>query len=157
MERRKVNMELKANKDISYGLVNQFRVLAERVATPDLCFHKVRDGYEMHFRNPWYTSIPVSVVNDIELMVNGKVYDKSTILFGVRDQNVPVAYARNLHEVMWGMGERASIVVIDPSFERNLERRNTVHLKFEIRTAFAGYHLPDNKIQYVMNREMGVK
>ena len=152
---------LKVSKEGSYGLVEQFRVLAKRVALPDLNFHRISyeegSGYEFILRNPWYTTIPVSTVTSIELNINGYTVDEGQILFVIREQAIPFAYAKNLYELMWSMGECAQIRIMDPKLEQILEGRNAMELKFEIRTAFIGYHLPNNRIQYIFNEEMGVK
>ena len=153
--------EMKPPKEISYGLVEQFRKLAKRIALPDLNLYATAagetPGYEFTLRNPWYTTIPVSSVTSIALMINGYEVDAKTVFFVIRDQAIPFAYAKNLHELCWGNGECAKIRILDDKLPAVLKERNNVGIRFLIRTAFVGYHLPDNRIEYLFDEEMGVK
>jgi hypothetical protein len=154
------NAKLEITKEGSYGLVEQFRNLGKRVALPDLNLYKNRIdekySYEFTIRNPWYTTIPVSTVISIDLIINDYLADEKEVLFVIRDQAIPMAYAKNLHELMWGMGECAKIRIMDQNLPKILKNKNDIRIQFVIRTAFEGYHLPNNQITYLFNVEMGV-
>ena len=154
------NSKVEITKEGSYGLVEQFRNLGKRVALPDLNLYKniidEKCSYEFVLRNPWYTVIPVSTVISIDLTINDYQVDEKEVLFVIRDQAIPMAYAKNLHELMWGMGECAKIRIMDQKLSEILKDKNDIHIQFTIRTAFEGYHLPNNQIMYLFNVEMGV-
>lgn len=154
------NIKMEITKEGSYGLVEQFRTLGKRVALPDLNLYKIsmdeKCNYEFMIRNPWYTSIPVSTVMSIDLTINDYHLDEKEVLFVIRDQAIPIAYAKNLHELMWGMGEIAKIRIMDQKLPEIVKSKNDIHIQFAIRNAFEGYHLPNNRINYLFDVEMGV-
>ena len=153
--------KLEITKEGSYGLVEQFRQLGKRVALPDLNLHKItsenQSGYQFSIRNPWYTSIPVSTIMSIDLKINEYQVNENEILLVIRDQAIPFAYAKNLHELIWGLGECFQVRIMDPKLSEILISKNDINIQFLIRTAFEGYHLPNNQIMYLFNVEMEVK
>lgn len=150
--------EIVVKKEGSYGLVEQFRKLARRVALPELTLSAVQTGdktvWQFPLRNPWYTSIPVSTVTSIALSVNGYAIEESNVEFVIRDMAIPFPYARYLHELIWGLGERAWIRIIDPKMADVIQTSNKVVFVLTVRTAFEGYHLPNNRIDYPFEVEM---
>ncbi|HHV11920.1 MAG TPA: hypothetical protein GXX75_16725 [Clostridiales bacterium] len=155
-----MSVELRIPTGGSYALTEQFRELGERVAFPDLNLHKVEmdgmKGYEFKLRNPWYTEFPVSCAEDMEVGINGYAVQKGKIFFVIRDQAVPFKYAKNLYELQWGLGEVAQVRMLDGQLQAVVKEANDVEIKFLLRTAFEGYHLPNNRIEYEFKRNMGV-
>ncbi len=155
-----MSVELQIPAGGSYALTEQFRDLGERVAFPDLNLYQVEmdetKGYEFKLRNPWYTEFPVSCAEEIEVSINGYAVRNDKIFFVIRDQAVPFKYAKNLYELQWGLGEAAYIRLLDEQLKSVIRDANDVEIKFLLRTAFEGYHLPNNRIEYEFKREMGV-
>jgi len=145
-------------KEGSYGLVEQFRKLARRVALPEMKLTAVKVGEQMYWqfplRNPWYTSIPVSVVTSISLAVNGQAVKEEDVEFVIREQAIPFPIARNFYELIWGFGEQVFVRITDSKITNALKRRNTVAFDLVLRTAFEGYHLPNNRLDYPFEVEM---
>lgn len=150
--------EIIVKKEGSYGLVEQFRKLARRVALPEMTLTRARAGeasvWQFPLRNPWYTSIPVSVVTSIALSVNGYAIAEEQVEFVIREMAISFPYARNLHELIWGLGERAYVRIIDPRMAQVIQKKNQVAFDLTLRTAFEGYHLPNNRIDYPFEVEM---
>ena len=150
--------EIVVKKEGSYGLVEQFRNLARRVALPELTLSIAEVGektaWQFPLRNPWYTSIPVSTVTSITLVVNGHAIDESNVEFVLRDMAIPFPYAKNLHELVWGLGESAWVRIVDPKMAQIVKQQNQVTFDLVLRTAFEGYHLPNNRIDYPFEVEM---
>lgn len=155
-----MSVELRIPTGGSYALTDQFRKLGERVAFPDLNLHKVEtdgiEGYEFKLRNPWYTEFPASCAEEIEVSINGYAVPNDKIFFVIRDQTVPFKYAKNLYEHPWGLGESVKIRLLDEQLKTLINDTNDVEIKFLLRTAFEGYHLPNNRIDYEFKRKMGV-
>lgn len=147
-------------KEGSFGLVEQFRKLAQRIALPSLTLTAVEHGaskaFQFELRNPWYTSVPVSTVMSIGLTINGYAIDEQNVEYVIREQAIPFSYARYLHEVIWGLGESVFVRIIDPKITEIIKEHNDVTFDLMLRTAFEGYHLPDNRINYPFNVEMEV-
>jgi hypothetical protein len=153
--------ELVIKKEGSYGLVEQFRKMARRIILTDLVLSSVNTGektvWQFSLRNPWYTSVPVSTVTSINLTINGYEIDEHNVEFVIRDQAIPFSYARNLHELVWGLGECVYIRIIDPKLAEVVQNKNKVTFDLLMRTAFEGYHLPNNCIDYAFEVEMEMK
>lgn len=153
--------KVEITKEGSYGLVEQFRQLGRRIALPDLNLYKITSDnqciYQFSIRNPWYTSIPVSTIMSVDLKINDYQVDENEVLLVIRGQAIPFAYAKNLHELVWGLGECFQIRIMDPKLSEILTDKNKIGIQFLIRTAFEGYHLPDNQIMYLFDVDMGVK
>ena len=145
-------------KEAAYGLVEQFRTLGKRVAFPGHTVWKNREkGYtEFVLRNPWYTSLPVSCVEDIRLVINDTEIPAEQVEFVIREQAIPFLYARNLYEMIWTMGETAVIRTYSPEAFSVIHDGGEVHLQleFEIRTPFEGYQMPNNHIRYLFDEQM---
>lgn len=150
--------ELVVKKEGSFGLVEQFRKMARRIIMPELKLSSVKIGensaWQFSLRNPWYTSVPVSTVTSIDLTINGYAVAENNVEFVVRDQAIPFPYARNLHELIWGLGECVYIRIIDPHLVEVVQKKNKVTFDLLMRTAFEGYHLPNNYIDYAFEVEM---
>ena len=150
--------ELVIKKEGSYGLVDQFRKMAHRVILPELKLSAVKIGektvWQFSLRNPWYTSIPVSTVTSIDLSINGYAVAEKDVEFVIREQAIPFPYARNLYEMIWGFGECVYIRIIDPKIAEVLQKKNKIAFDLMVRTAFEGYHLPNNRIDYPFEVEM---
>ena len=145
-------------KEAAYGLVEQFRTLGKRVAFPNHEITIDREGGCLQFdlRDPWYTNIPVSCVEDIKLMLDGREIPVDSIEFVLRDMAIPFRTAVNLHELVWSMGEIAVIRARTDVSGYHAGDSCRMKLEFEIRTPFEGYHLPNNRIRYLFDEEMTV-
>ncbi len=145
-------------KEAAYGLVEQFRTLGKRVAFPnhEIIADRGRGCLEFMLRDPWYTNIPVSCVEDIKLTLDGQEIPKDDIEFVLRDMAIPFRSAVNLYELVWSMGEIALIRAKADVSGYNAGDRCRMELEFEIRTPFEGYHLPNNRIRYLFDEEMTV-
>ena len=143
-------------KEAAYGLVEQFRTLGKRVAFPDhdIVLDKENGCLQFALRNPWYTNIPVSCVEDIKLVLDGREIPVDSIEFVIRDMAVPFRYAVNLYELVWSMGEISYILARTDVSDYNPGSSCRMELEFEIRTPFEGYHLPNNRIRYLFDETM---
>jgi hypothetical protein len=110
----------------------------------------------MYIRNPWYTGTHLSTVSFIRITINGHLVPEEDTLLALRGQMVPSAYAKNLHELWWGMGEVAEICLTDKALAGVLKAKNEVHVDIDMRTTFS-YGFPNDTLPYRLTGELEVK
>lgn len=110
-------------------------------------------GWRVILRNPWYTGTYLSTLSRLRLTVNGHVVPEADTLFTLRGQTVPVAYLRTLHELWWGMGETAEVLLTDPALAEAIRPVNDVGVEIDMRTTFS-YGFPDDTLPYRLSGEL---
>jgi Domain of unknown function (DUF6379) len=113
------------------------------------------DGWRLPIRNPFSTGTHLSTVSALEVVVNGHPVPERETFFSLRGQVVPVAYAKNLHEIWWAMGEVAEVLLTDPELAGVLVAKNEVHISIDMRTTFS-YGFPNDILPYRLTGELGV-
>jgi hypothetical protein len=134
-------------------------VVFSRVGQRDLfasnTIQSVENGWRVLIRNPFYTGTHLSTVSSLKITVNGHAVPETETLFALRGQLVPVAYAKNLHEIWWAMGEVAEVLLTDPDLAGALTTKNEVQVSIDMRTTFS-YGFPNDILPYRLSGEMGV-
>jgi hypothetical protein len=110
-------------------------------------------GWRLQIRNPWYTGTHLSTLSHIGITVNGHKVPEGYSFIALRGQLVPVAYAKYLHEIWWGMGEVAEIYLTDPAVAEALQDTNEIGVDIDMRTTFS-YGFPDDTLPYRLAGEM---
>ncbi|RXR27701.1 C-glycoside deglycosidase beta subunit domain-containing protein [Sphingobium fluviale] len=110
-------------------------------------------GWRLLIRNPWYTGTHLSTVSSLGIAVNGHNVSEGHIFLSLRGQMVPAAYAKNLHEIWWGMGEVAEVFLTDPAIPALLKDTNEIGVEIDMRTTFS-YGFPDDTLPYRLTGEV---
>ena len=87
--------------------VGQRDLFASRTIEP------VPDGWRLLIRNPWYTGTHLSTVSFVRIGINGHAVPEEHVFLALRGQRIPATFARYLHEIWWGMGEVAEVLLTD--------------------------------------------
>lgn len=132
-------------------------VVFSRVGQRDLLasdrIEVVAGGWRMLIRNPFYTGTYLSTVTFIRITINGHEVPEADTFIALHGQRIPVAYARNLHELWWGMGEVAEIIVTDSALADLLVATNTIGVDIDMRTTFS-YGFPNDTLPYRLTGEL---
>lgn len=132
-------------------------VVFSRIAQRDLFasprLELVEPGWRMQIRNPFYTGTYLSTLSFIRITVNGHLVPDEHTFISLRGQLIPAAYARNLHEIWWGMGELAHVHVSDPALAAVLGPKNEVGVDMDMRTTFS-YGFPNDTLPYRLVGEL---
>lgn len=131
-----------------------------RVAQRDLfasgCMEHVQDGLRIMIRNPWYTGTHLSTVSFLRITVNGHTVPEEDTFLSLRGQKIPSAYAKYMHELWWGMGEAAEVILTDKTLSGMLREKNEVNVDIDMRTTFS-YGFPNDTLPYRLTGELEVK
>jgi len=111
------------------------------------------DGWQISIRNPWYTGTHLSTVCFIKITVNDYQVPESHTYISLRGQRIPAAFAKNLHEIFWGMGEVADVYLTDPALNNILVKTNAIGVDIDMRTTFS-YGFPDDILPYRLTGEL---
>lgn len=132
-------------------------VVFSRVAQRDLfasaAIERVESGWRLLIRNPFYTGTHLSTVSFLRVAVNGYQVPDAGTLLSLRGQTLPAAYAKNMHEIWWGMGETAEVFLTDPSLADVLAETNQVAIDIDMRTTFS-YGFPNDTLPYRLTGEL---
>jgi hypothetical protein len=132
-------------------------VVFSRVGQRDLFasnrIESVADGWRMLIRNPWYTGTHLSTLSLVRVTVNGHIVPAQDTLLSLRGQLIPVAYAKNLHEIWWGMGEVAEVRLVDSALADVLTTKNDIRIDIDMRTTFS-YGFPNDTLPYRLTGEL---
>ncbi|MDR1641422.1 MAG: DUF6379 domain-containing protein [Clostridiales bacterium] len=132
-------------------------VVFSRVAQRDLfangLIEKAEGGWRILVRNPWYTGTYLSTVTFIRVTINGHSIAEKDTYISLRGQLIPSAYAKNLHELWWGMGEVAELFLADSALSEALAPKNEVKVDIDMRTAFS-YGFPNDTLPYRLSGEL---
>ncbi|MFV3126865.1 C-glycoside deglycosidase beta subunit domain-containing protein [Niveispirillum sp. KHB5.9] len=135
-------------------------VVFSRVAQRDLfaspLIERTDTGWRLQIRNPWYTGTYLSTVSFIQISVNGHVVPEADTFIALRGQRIPAAYAKNLHEIWWGMGEVAELFLTDPALADILTATNQVGVDIDMRTTFS-YGFPNDTLPYRLTGELEMR
>lgn len=113
----------------------------------------VDGGWRLSIRNPFYTGTYLSTVTFIRVTLNGHRVAEADTFIALRGQRVPVAFAKNLHEIWWGMGEVAEILLTDPALADVLTDRSELAIDIDMRTTFS-YGFPDDTLPYRLSGQV---
>lgn len=152
-----MNAELPSTNRNQADRAKQGVIVFSRVAQRDLfaspAIERVEDGWRLVIRNPFYTGTHLSTVSFLRIAVNGhRVADADTFL-ALRGQRIPASHARNMHELWWGMGETAEVILTDAALSGVLTERNTVEVDIDMRTTFS-YGFPNDTLPYRLSGEL---
>lgn len=132
-------------------------VVFSRVAQRDLFasgrIEAIDGGWRILIRNPFYTGTYLSTVSILKVSVNGHQVPDAETFISLRGQRVPAAFARNLHEIWWGMGETAEVLLTDQALSRVLGPSNTIDVHIDMRTTFS-YGFPNDTLPYRLTGEL---
>lgn len=132
-------------------------VVFSRIAQRDLFASKLiepaRTGWRIQIRNPFYTGTYLSTVSFVRITVNGHLVPESHTFISLRGQLIPAAYAKNLHEIWWGMGEVAEVHITDPALADVITAKNQVGVDIDMRTTFS-YGFPNDTLPYRLSGEL---
>ncbi len=148
-------LEVNLREVPSYFLLN-----AEQCTFPEKILHIMKDehgnfaGVRFQMGEPWYTATPISVLVHLRVVING--VEVEPVHFSLREQELPLAYVKNMHEIWWHMGESAWIICRDPKLEALLSTSNPVELHFGMRTAL-DYGVPGKVVYFHEYAEMEVQ
>lgn len=135
-------------------------VVFSRVAQRDLfasdTIECVTDGWRFLIRNPFYTGTHLSTVTFVRITVNDHLVPDADTFIALRGQRIPTAYAKNLHELWWGMGEVAEIYLTDAALADVLTARNTIGVDIDMRTTFS-YGFPNDTLPYRLAGELELR
>ena len=135
-------------------------VVFSRVAQRDLfaadAIAAAEGGWTILIRNPFYTGTYLSTVSILEVSVNGHRVPDAETFISLRGQRVPATHARYLHEIWWGMGETAEVLLTDPTLAEVLTDTNQVDIHIDMRTTFS-YGFPNDTLPYRLTGELGVR
>lgn len=135
-------------------------IVFSRVGQRDLfasdAIEAVPDGWRLLIRNPWYTGTHLSTLSFIRIGVNGHEVPEADTFIALRGQRVPSAYAKYLHEIWWGMGEVAEVLLTDPALAGVVRATNQVSVDINMRTTFS-YGFPDDTLPYRLTGELELR
>lgn len=135
-------------------------VVFSRVGQRDLfasdAIEAVDGGWRLLIRNPWYTGTHLSTLSVLRIGVNGHAVPEADTFIALRGQRVPAAYAKNLHEIWWGMDEVAEVFLTDQYLSQILESKNEISVDIDMRTTFS-YGFPDDTLPYRLTGELELR
>ena len=135
-------------------------VVFSRVGQRDLLasdhIEAVEGGWRFLIRNPFYTGTYLSTVTFLRITVNGHAVADADTFIALRGQRIPAAYAKNLHEIWWGMGEAAEVFLADAALADVLVPINTIGIDIDMRTTFS-YGFPDDTLPYRLTGELELR
>ncbi|MFG1605415.1 DUF6379 domain-containing protein [Actinoplanes sp. NPDC049265] len=127
--------------------IRVFSRVGQRDLLPAPAIEPTARGWLMLLRNPWYTGTFLSTVSVLRITFNGHVVPEEHTFLALRGQLIPAAYAKNLHETWWGMGEVAEVHLTDPALAGVLTPVNEVGVDLDMRTTFS-YGFPNDTLPY---------
>ena len=71
-------------------------------------------GFNVRMRIPYYRGVPLSMVDDILIIVDGVSYTGDDILFEVHDGTFTLAEMTTVVRHRWAYGEKATVKVVKP-------------------------------------------
>lgn len=71
-------------------------------------------GFNLRMRIPYYRGVPLSLVKDIKIIVDGVEYERDKIRFCIGDLTFTLDEMKTVVRHRWGYGEKATIKVIHP-------------------------------------------
>ena len=152
-----MNAELPRTNRTQADRAKQGVVVFSRVAQRDLFasprIEPVAEGWRIRIRNPFYTGTHLSTLSYLRIRVNGHQVPEEATLISLRGQAVPAAYARNLHEIWWGMGEEAEVLLMDQGLAGVIGKINQVDVDIDMRTTFS-YGFPNDTLPYRLTGEL---
>lgn len=135
-------------------------VVFSRVGQRDLfaspLIERVEGGWRIEIRNPFYTGTHLSTVSFVTITANGHAVPDEHTYIALRGQRIPAAYAKNLHELWWGMGEVAEVYLTDPDLAGVLTAKNTIDVAIDMRTTFS-YGFPNDTLPYRLSGELELR
>jgi hypothetical protein len=69
------------------------------------------DGFSIQLRIPYYRGLGLSMVNIVELVVDGEPVDLSTATFSIHGKEYPLASLPEIVDDRWGFTETATLQV----------------------------------------------
>jgi len=152
-----MNAEMPRTNKNQADRAKQGLVVFSRVGQRDLFasdkIEAVEGGWQILIRNPFYTGTHLSTVTFVHITVNGHRVPDADTLLGLRGQFVPAEYAKNLHELWWGMGEVAEVLLTDQAIAGILAAKNEVGVDIDMRTTFS-YGFPNDTLPYRLTGEL---
>lgn len=133
-----------------------FSRLGERDLFADDAIAAVEGGWRLAIRNPFYTGTYLSTVSFLKVSVNGHIVPDAETFLSLRGQRIAASSARNLHELWWGMGETAEVLLTDAALAGVLADTNTVEVHIDMRTMFS-YGFPNDTLPYRLRGELGLR
>lgn len=133
-----------------------FSRLGERDLFAGDAITAVEGGWRLAIRNPFYTGTYLSTVSFLKVSVNGHMVPDAETFLSLRGQRIPAMFARNLHELWWGMGETAEVLLTDPALADILTDFNMVEVHIDMRTTFS-YGFPNDTLPYRLSGELGLR
>lgn len=126
------------------GIVVFSRLAARDLfATTEIAAHG--GGWLIRLREPWYTGTYWSTISRLRVTVNGFEVPEADTLFTLRGQTLPVAYLKFFHELWWGLGEVADVLLTSPALSEIVTEKNTVEVAIDLRQTFS-YGFPDDTL-----------
>lgn len=71
-------------------------------------------GFNIRMRIPYYRGVPLSLVKDIKVIVDGEEYSRDKIRFTAGGETFTLDEMKTVTRHRWGFGEKAIISVIKP-------------------------------------------
>ncbi len=133
-----------------------FSRVGQRDLFADNAIERTPDGWRLLIRNPWYTGTYLSTVSFIRISVNGHTVPEMDTFIALRGQRVPAAYAKYLHEIWWGMGEVAEVLLTDAALADIVATSNQVGVDIDMRTTFS-YGFPNDTLPYRLTGELEMR
>lgn len=133
-----------------------FSRVGQRDLFADNAIEMTPDGWRLLIRNPWYTGTYLSTVSFIRISVNGHTVPEADTFIALRGQKVPAAYAKYLHEIWWGMGEVAEVLLTDAALANIVATSNQVGVDIDMRTTFS-YGFPNDTLPYRLTGELEMR
>lgn len=110
-------------------------------------------GWLIKLREPWYTGTFWSTISRLQVTVNGFEVPEPETLFRLRGQTVPVAFLKSFHELWWGLGEVADVLLTSPQLVDIVTEKNTVDVAIDLRQTFS-YGFPDDTLPVRASSEL---
>jgi len=107
-------------------------------------------GFQFKLRISYYRALRLSMIEDIQVTVDGKTFPSDKLLFTVEEGTFTLAQMKTMPDLYWDFGEPAVIRVVDPDGlgrGNNPEyRRLRVYLKFRVSYSFTGFSAATEKV-----------
>lgn len=133
--------------------IRVFSRVGQRDLLPSGTIEPTAAGWRILIRNPWYTGTYLSTVSFVRVTLNDHVVPEEDTFLALRGQLIPSAYAKNLHEAWWGMGEVAEVRLTDAALAGVLTARNELRVDLDMRTTFS-YGFPNDTLPYRLTGEV---
>ncbi|WP_145958953.1 DUF6379 domain-containing protein [Sphingobium sp. SCG-1] len=155
-----MNAELPTANRNQADRAKQGIVVFSRIAQRDLFVSNVIEqeegGWRIMIRNPFYTGTHLSTVSSVKIAVNGHQVSDANTFIALRGQRIPAAYAKNMHEIWWSMGEAAEVFLTDQELTDVLTDKNQINVDIDMRTTFS-YGFPNDTLPYRLTGELELR